>query len=115
MICSGRRGRYISSMPQRGAVVINVVIYAELSIGYVRIEEVEQVLSDTGLEMREITRPALFLAGKVFQRYRAQRGSRAGVLPDLARCRASSVRTGMGKGSSARSKTGGASSTNARR
>jgi predicted nucleic acid-binding protein len=67
----------------RGPVVINAVIYAEFSIGYIRIEEVEQVLSDAGLELREIPRPALFLAGKVFQRYRAQSGSRTGVLPDF--------------------------------
>ena len=67
----------------RGPVVINAVVYAEFSIGYTQIEEVEQVLSDTGLELREIPRPALFLAGKVFQRYRAQRGSRTGVLPDF--------------------------------
>ena len=67
----------------RGPVLINAVIYAEFSIGYTQIEEVEQVLSDTGLELREIPRPALFLAGKVFQRYRAQRGRRTGVLPDF--------------------------------
>ena len=67
----------------RGPVVINAVVYAEFSIGYTQIEEVEQVLSGTGLELSEIPRPALFLAGKVFQRYRAQRGSRTGVLPDF--------------------------------
>ena len=42
------------------------MIYAEFSIGYTQIEEVEQVLS-----------------GKVFQRYRAQRGRPTGVLPDF--------------------------------
>jgi predicted nucleic acid-binding protein len=67
----------------RGSVVINTVIYAEFSIGYRQIEEVEQVLSDARLDLTEIPRPALFLAGKVFQRYRAQRGSRTGVLPDF--------------------------------
>jgi predicted nucleic acid-binding protein len=67
----------------RGPVIINAVIYAELSIGYTRIEEVEHVLSDAGLEIRDIPRPALFLAGKVFQRYRARRGRRTGVLPDF--------------------------------
>jgi predicted nucleic acid-binding protein len=33
--------------------------------------------------MAEIPRPALFLAGKVFQRYRAKGGTRTGVLPDF--------------------------------
>jgi len=67
----------------RGAVLINAVVYAELSIGYARIEEIDRVLDDIGLELVEMPRAALFLAGKVFQRYRAKGGSRTGVLPDF--------------------------------
>jgi predicted nucleic acid-binding protein len=67
----------------RGPVLINAVVYAEFSIGYARIEEVDRVLADAGLELTEIPRAALFLAGKVFQRYRAKGGSRTGVLPDF--------------------------------
>jgi predicted nucleic acid-binding protein len=67
----------------RGPVLINAVVYAEFSIGYARIEQIDGVLDDVGIELAEIPRPALFLAGKVFQRYRAQRGSRTGVLPDF--------------------------------
>lgn len=63
----------------RGPVLINAVVYAEFSVGYLRIEEVDKVLADGGLELAEIPRAALFLAGKVFQRsYRAQ-GAPAGV------------------------------------
>jgi predicted nucleic acid-binding protein len=40
-------------------------------------------LSGGGLELVEIPRAALFLAGKVFQRYRAHAGSGTGVLPDF--------------------------------
>ena len=57
--------------------------YAEFSIGYARIEEVDSVLDDVGLKLVEAPRPALFLAGKAFQRYRAQGGSRTSVLPDF--------------------------------
>jgi predicted nucleic acid-binding protein len=67
----------------RGPVLINAVVYAEFSIGYARIEEVDEVLADAALELTDIPRAALFLAGKVFQRYRAQGGSRTGVLPDF--------------------------------
>jgi len=67
----------------RGPVLINAVVYAEFSIGYVRIEEADRVLAGVGLDLIEIPRAALFLAGKVFRRYRAQRGSRTGVLPDF--------------------------------
>jgi hypothetical protein len=37
----------------------------------------------SGLELAEIPRTALFLAGKVFQQYRTRGGARAGVLPDF--------------------------------
>ena len=67
----------------RGPIAINAVVYAEFSIGYARIEEVDQVIGDAGLEFAEIPRAALFLAGKVFQRYRAKGGTRTGVLPDF--------------------------------
>ncbi len=62
----------------RGPVLINSVVYAEFSIGYVRIEEADRVLADVGLKLIEIPRAALFLAGKVLRRYRAQGGSRTG-------------------------------------
>ena len=67
----------------RGPVLINAVVYAEFSIGYARIEEIDRVLADTGLQLTEMPRAALFLAGKVFQRYRGRGGSRTGVLPDF--------------------------------
>jgi predicted nucleic acid-binding protein len=67
----------------RGPLLINAVIYAEFSVGYTRIEEIDRVLTEDRLELTEIPRAALFLAGKVFQHYRAKGGSRTGVLPDF--------------------------------
>ena len=55
----------------RGPVVINAIVYAEFSIRYTRTEDVDRVLAGAGLELTGIPRAALFLAGKVFQRYRA--------------------------------------------
>jgi len=43
----------------------------------------DRVFADAGLALAAIPRPALCLAGKVFQRYRVRGGSRAGVLPDF--------------------------------
>jgi predicted nucleic acid-binding protein len=62
---------------------INAVIYAELSIAYVRIEELEDTVHTAGLRFLEIPREALFLAGKAFLAYRKQGGTRTGVLPDF--------------------------------
>jgi predicted nucleic acid-binding protein len=75
--------RQLDAAAMRGPVLINAIVYAEFSIGYTRIEDVDRALAGAGFELIEIPRAALFLAGKVFQRYRAQGGSRTGVLPDF--------------------------------
>ena len=75
--------RELDAAATRGPVLINAVVYAEFSVAYTRIEDVDRVLAGGGLELVEIPRAALFLAGKVFQRYRAQGGRRTGVLPDF--------------------------------
>ena len=64
-------------------LVINPVIYAELSIAYQRIEELEAMIESAGLRLESIPREALFLAGRVFLKYRQQRGTKSGVLPDF--------------------------------
>lgn len=67
----------------RGPLLINDVIYAEISVRYERIEDLEVLLADSGIQMVSMPRAALFLAGKVFTRYRKAGGSRIGVLPDF--------------------------------
>jgi len=67
----------------RGPLLINDVVYAELAVRYERIERLEAFLAAAGLDMAALPRSALFLAGKVFQKYRKAGGSRAGVLPDF--------------------------------
>ena len=64
---AGWSQRQLEVWALRGALVINAVIYAELSIGFERIEELETVLSETGIALAEIPDPALFLAGKIFR------------------------------------------------
>lgn len=67
----------------RGRLAINAVIYAELSMAYERIEDLDRVVQQTGLHQLTIPREALFLAGKAFLQYRRRRGGRTGVLPDF--------------------------------
>jgi hypothetical protein len=52
-------------------------VYAELSMAFARIEELEAVLADGGFEIQDLPREALFLAGKVSLEYR--RRSRTAV------------------------------------
>lgn len=67
----------------RGPLLINDIIYEEISIRYSRIEEVDAFVEVAGLEIAAMPRAALFLAGKIFTRYRKSGGSRTGVLPDF--------------------------------
>jgi predicted nucleic acid-binding protein len=66
-----------------GPLLINDIVYAETSIRYDRIEDFDALLSETMIEVAPTPRPALFLAGKAFQRYRRAGGTRTGVLPDF--------------------------------
>ncbi|MDI6029154.1 type II toxin-antitoxin system VapC family toxin [Corticibacterium sp. UT-5YL-CI-8] len=66
-----------------GALSINDAIYAELSVRYKRIEDLDAFLAEAGFEMAPMPRATLFLAGKVFTQYRKSGGSRTGVLPDF--------------------------------
>jgi predicted nucleic acid-binding protein len=67
----------------RDELTINDIVYAELSIGYERMEELDVMIRAAGLAIAAIPRPALFLAGKAFQRYRSAGGRKTGVLPDF--------------------------------
>ncbi len=67
----------------RATLYINPVIYAELSIAFKRIEELETTLQKGESRLEPIPREALFLAGKAFAKYRKQQGGKTGVLPDF--------------------------------
>jgi predicted nucleic acid-binding protein len=67
----------------RDELAINDIVYAELSIGYARMEPLDEMIRSAGLVNAAMPRPALFLAGKAFQRYRSAGGRRTGVLPDF--------------------------------
>lgn len=64
-------------------LIINPVIYAEVSISFERIEEFEEVLSSGGFKMVPIPKEALFLAGKAFIRYRRKQGVKTAPPPDF--------------------------------
>jgi predicted nucleic acid-binding protein len=67
----------------KGVLIINDVIYAELSVRYASIEKLNAFIKTAGLRQNAIPKESLFLAGKVFQQYRRSGGTRTGVLPDF--------------------------------
>ncbi|MFZ1680855.1 MAG: type II toxin-antitoxin system VapC family toxin [Rhizobiaceae bacterium] len=75
--------RGVEAASLSGPLLINPVIYAELSVRYDRIEALEAFVQGAALEMTELPRAALFLAAKAFLRYRAAGGRKTNVLPDF--------------------------------
>ena len=62
---------------------INSIVYTEVSVGFGKIEELESALHKGGFQMLEIPKEALFLAGKVYLRYRENKGLKRSPLPDF--------------------------------
>lgn len=64
-------------------LAINPIIYSELSLTFRTAEALDRAIDDLGLVLIEVPRPALFLAGKAFVRYRRQGGKKQNVLADF--------------------------------
>ncbi len=64
-------------------LIINPIIYSELSLTFSTVEALDQVLDDMKLPVVEIPKPALFLAGKAFVQHRRNQGTKSHVLPDF--------------------------------
>ena len=75
--------RQLRAQAQIHELAINPVIYAELSLTFSTVEALDETIADLGLAFLELPRPALFLAGKAFARYRRQGGAKHNVLADF--------------------------------
>ena len=64
-------------------LIINPIIYAELSLTFSSVEALDRVLADMVLPVVEVPKPALFLAGKAFVQYRRRGGQKSNVLADF--------------------------------
>ena len=62
---------------------INPIVYAEVSVGFARIEELDDALSPQAFTRLELPWEAGFLAGKAFLQYRRGKGVRTSPLPDF--------------------------------
>ncbi len=65
-----------------GPVVINPLVYAEVSVAFERIEALEDALPEQ-LDREDLPWEAAFLAGKCFVEYRRRGGTRRSPLPDF--------------------------------
>jgi len=73
----------LQELGERTLLYINPIIYAEVSIGFQRVEELEAAINGCDFRMIHIPKEGLFLAGKAFLRYRQRKGSKAAPLPDF--------------------------------
>jgi len=64
-------------------LVINPLIYAEVSVGFERIEELEDAVSGDFFHREALPWEAAFLAGKAYLSYRRRSGERRSPLPDF--------------------------------
>lgn len=73
----------LAEAAEAGMLAINPIIYAEVSVGFDRIEDVEDVLPQTYYRRLPLPYEAAFLAGQCFVEYRRRGGARRSPMPDF--------------------------------
>lgn len=74
--------RALEDAADQGILVLNPLVYAEVSVRFRRIEDLEQELADDFVRAA-LPWEAAFLAGKCFLRYRRQGGTKTAPLSDF--------------------------------
>jgi len=75
--------RQIAELGDTAVLLINPLIYAEVSVWFERVEEVEVAMPPEMFEREPLPYSAAFLAGKCYLRYRRRGGTRRSPLPDF--------------------------------
>lgn len=73
----------LGQQAEEETLVVNPVIYAEVSVHFDRMEELDETFPRGDFEYRPIPPDAAFLAGKCFLQYRRRGGPRTTCLPDF--------------------------------
>ena len=76
-------GAALAARADAGPLVINPVVYAEVSARFDKIEEVEEALPGDYYQRQALPWEAAFLAGRSFVQYRRRGGKRRSPLPDF--------------------------------
>lgn len=67
----------------RGPLVINPIVFAEVSAGFASLDDVEAALPPSYVRREALPWEAAFLVGRAFVQYRRRGGTRAAPLPDF--------------------------------
>jgi len=73
----------LTELANRSTLVINPIIYAEISIGFDQVEELQTALPKNYFRYDPLPYQAAFLAGKCFLNYRRRGGTKRSPLPDF--------------------------------
>ncbi len=73
----------IAAAMDSGRVVINPLIFAEVSVGYETVEELDELLPASDYEREPLPFTAGFAAGKAFLQYRRSGGDKRSPMPDF--------------------------------
>jgi len=72
----------LAELAERSILVVNPIVYAEISIQFDRVEDLEDALGDQ-FEREALPWEAAFVAGKSFVSYRRRGGERRSPMPDF--------------------------------
>jgi hypothetical protein len=75
--------RQLRAQAQVHELIINPVIYSELSLAFESVQALDDAIDDMGVDLKEMPRPALFLAARAFVKYRRGGGGKANVLANF--------------------------------
>jgi predicted nucleic acid-binding protein len=73
----------LAALANESVLVINPLIYAEVSIRFESIEALDEVVPKSLYRREDIPYAAAYLAGKAYLRYRRRGGKRRSLLPDF--------------------------------
>ena len=79
----GWSSRQLEAAALGDRLIVNDVVFAEISARYETVELVSELFDGMGLEVEPIPRSGLFLAGHAYRKYRQRGGPRTGVLADF--------------------------------
>lgn len=73
----------LATAAEVGPLLINPIIYGEVSTRFTRIEDLDEALPAQDFRRAELPWEAAFLAGKALRDYRRRSGAKSSTLPDF--------------------------------
>jgi hypothetical protein len=73
----------LETLAEQHPLILNPLVYAEVSVGFERIEDLDDAVPPELFRREALPWPAAFLAGKAFLAYRREGGAKSAPLPDF--------------------------------